>query len=60
MTWISSKAMANPGEFPTARSGSSMIIRGGELIVWGGYTQTIYGEGEGSFIVPINLPGELL
>lgn len=52
--------MANSREFPVARSDSSMVVRNGELMVWGGYTQTIYGEGEGSFIVPINLPGQLL
>ena len=49
--------MADPNEFPIARSDSTMVIRDGELVIWGGYTQTIYGEGSESFIVPINLPG---
>ena len=49
--------MADPDEFPIARSDSSMFVSDGELVIWGGYTQTIYGEADGSFIVPINLPG---
>ncbi len=49
--------MADKNEFPIARSDSNVFIKDGELVIWGGYTQTIYGDGEDSFIVPINLPG---
>ena len=45
-------------EFPVARSDSVMIIRNGQLMLWGGYTQRILGEGEDRFIVAINLPGD--
>lgn len=41
-----------------ARSDSVMIVKGGQLMLWGGYTQTILGEGDDRFIVAINLPGE--
>ena len=51
-------AMALLTEFPIARSDSVMVIRGGQLMVWGGYTQTVIGEGDERFIVAINLPGE--
>ena len=44
-------------EFPAARSDSVMVIRDGQLMLWGGYTQTILGEGDRRFIVGINLPG---
>ena len=44
-------------EFPIARSDSVMIVREGKLMLWGGYTQTIWGEGDDRFIVAINLPG---
>ncbi len=27
-------------------------------MLWGGYSQRIFGEGDDSFIVAINLPGE--
>ena len=47
-------------EFPAARSDSVALIREGELVLWGGYTQTIYGKGENSFIVALNLPGNSL
>ena len=40
-----------------ARSDSVMTVRDGQLILWGGYTQTIYGEGEDRYIVALNLPG---
>lgn len=46
-------------EFPIARSDSVMMVnREGQLMLWGGYTQTILGEGDDRFIVAINLPGE--
>jgi hypothetical protein len=44
-------------EFPIARSDSVMVVREGKLLLWGGYTQTILGEGDDRFIVAINLPG---
>lgn len=49
--------MASLSEFPVARSDSVMVIRGGELLLWGGYTQTVFGEGDDRFIVAINIPG---
>ena len=55
-----SNTMALLTEFPIARSDSVMVVRDGQLIIWGGYTQTVLGEGDDRFIVAINLPGEAL
>ena len=45
-------------EFPTARSSSAMFIYEKQLMLWGGITQIILGEGDDRFAVNIDLPSE--
>ena len=49
--------MALVQEFPMARSGALMFVHNHQLLIWGGFTQVILGEGEDRFIVDIELPG---
>ena len=44
-------------EFPTARRASVMFVYDHRLMLWGGMTQVIMGEGDGRFIVDIDIPG---
>ena len=44
-------------EFPRPRSGSVLFANRNQLMVWGGMTQVILGEGDGRFLVSIDLPG---
>ena len=41
---------------PLPRTGAAMVAAGRKVYVWGGYTQTIEGEGDDRFIVDIDLP----
>ena len=45
------------GEFPTARRASVMFVHDHRLMLWGGMTQVIMGEGDGRIIVDIDIPG---
>ena len=45
------------GEFPTARRASVMFVYHHRLMLWGGMTQVILGEGDGRIIVDIDIPG---
>lgn len=44
-------------EFPTARRASVMFVYDHRLMLWGGMTQVIMGEGDGRIIVDIDIPG---
>lgn len=44
-------------ELPTARRASVMFVYDHSLMLWGGMTQVIMGEGDGRFIVDIDIPG---
>lgn len=44
-------------ELPTARRASVMFVYDHRLMLWGGMTQVIMGEGDGRFIVDIDIPG---
>ena len=51
--------MALVSEFPVARSGASMFVYERQVMLWGGMTQVVLGEGDGRFNVEVDLPGEL-
>ena len=44
-------------EFPTARRASVMFVYDHRLMLWGGMTQVIMGEGDGRITVDIDIPG---
>ena len=46
-------------EFPIARSGAIMFVHDHQLLLWGGMTQVVLGEGEDRFNIDINLPGRV-
>ena len=45
-------------EVPIARTGAAMTVVGDKLLVWGGFTQEIEGEGDDRFPLNIPLPEE--
>ena len=45
-------------EFPTARASSAAFVYKRQLMLWGGVTQFVLGEGDGRFVVNIDLPSE--
>ena len=47
-------------EFPRPRNAAVMFVFQSQLIVWGGSTQVIVGEGDDRFLVDITLPGVYL
>ena len=49
--------MALVEEFPIARNAAVMFMYNHQLLVWGGMTQVVMGEGEDRFNFEINLPG---
>lgn len=51
-------AVTGRGEFPRPRCGSVIFIYKDQLLVWGGMTQVILGEGDDRFLVDVDLPGE--
>ena len=44
-------------EFPRPRNAAVLFVHTNQLMVWGGMTQVIFGEGDGRFLVSIDLPG---
>ena len=49
--------MALVEEHPIARSGAVMFVYDHHLMLWGGMTQVVLGEGEDRFNIEVNLPG---
>ena len=45
-------------EFPTARASSAAFVYKQQLMLWGGVTQRLLGQGDFRFVVNIDLPGE--
>ena len=50
--------MALVEEFPISRNGAVMFVYDHQLLVWGGMTQVVLGEGEDRFNIDIILPGQ--
>lgn len=48
---------ADQQELPTARNSAVIVIHNDELLLWGGMTQIIMGQGDDRFIVDVDLPG---
>ena len=46
------------GDVPIARTGAAMTIAGDKMLVWGGFTQEIEGEGDDRFPLDVPLPEE--
>ena len=51
-------ATSSRDEFPRPRSGAIVFVYNHQLMVWGGMTQIIMGEGDDRFLVQIDLPGQ--
>ena len=45
-------------DVPTARTGAAMTVTGDKMLVWGGFTQEIEGEGDDRYPLNIPLPEE--
>ena len=51
-------ALKGKDEFPRPRSGAVVFVYDNQMMVWGGMTQVILGEGDNRFPVNIDLPGQ--
>jgi len=51
-------AESNDFEFPIARTGAAMTVVEDKMLVWGGFTQEIEGEGDERYPLNIALPDE--
>ena len=49
---------AHVDDVPIARTGAAMTIIGDKMLIWGGFTQEIEGEGDDRFPLNVTLPEE--
>ena len=54
----SPKMAESMGSVPTARTGAAMTVVRNKMLVWGGFTQEIEGEGDDRFPLNVPLPDE--